>query len=109
MKGLVILGLLTLQLLVAPIAKAESNIYVTAYNLTGKMANGQRAHYGAIACPIWMQLGRIIIIYSFGAFECSDRYDNRLSDRFDISMPAASITDCYAITGWYAWAFLNDK
>lgn len=98
-----LLSLLLLSCGLLPLHAASNEIYVTAYNDNGIMANGQRTYLGAIACPRWMRLGQFIIIHSLGTFVCADRYASFLSDRFDISMPAATVRDCYAITGWYQW------
>lgn len=100
------LPLLTGLLLLASPLTAKANgdlVFVTAYNEIGSMADGAPAHYGAIACPSSMQLGQGVHIEGLGDYVCEDRMASWLSFRFDISLPGASIAECYAITGYYNW------
>ena len=49
------------------------------------MANGVRAHIGAVACPRSLELGSKVLIDGV-EYECSDRTALRLDGRFDIFM-----------------------
>lgn len=60
--------------------------YVTKYNTTGIMANGQRTHVGAIACPRDIPLGAHAIIGG-KEYVCSDRTAKIYNGRFDIYDP----------------------
>jgi len=102
------LSLLLLLLLSAlPVGAAENEIFVTAYIDTGRMANGEYAYYGAVACPSWLQLGTSIFINKLGYFICADRYASFLSDRFDISCPRCSLDLAYSYTGIYKWQIVE--
>lgn len=49
-----------------------------------KVASGERASMGMIACPRRIKLGTKVWIETMGTFTCADRYNKGLSDRFDI-------------------------
>jgi 3D (Asp-Asp-Asp) domain-containing protein len=52
------------------------------------MASGKRVYRGAVACPIWFELGEKIKVEGFGVLTCEDRMAKRYrnKERFDILM-----------------------
>lgn len=62
---------------------------VTAYCLTGIMANGQKVHEGSIACPRRYKLGTEMVILG-KTRQCHDRLGKKYDNRIDIWMPKCS-------------------
>lgn len=83
-----------LEAVVCPNEKQGMIREVTAYSEldschTGKsclMANRQKAHIGAVACPRNIKLGTRVKIGDFGIFTCEDRTALWVDGRFDIFM-----------------------
>lgn len=63
---------------------------VTAYSLSGTMANGELVHYGAMACPDSVALGTIYLIDGMGTRVCTDRTASGSDDLFDVWMGSYS-------------------
>lgn len=62
----------------------------TAYSLRGRMANGQKVHYGAIAADHRiLPLGTIVVINGMGTFVVKDSGGAIKGNRIDIWMPSA--------------------
>ena len=59
---------------------------ITAYVLTGTMANGQKTHEGSVACPRIYNLGQRVEILG-KVYTCHDRTSKKYDGRFDIWMP----------------------
>lgn len=51
------------------------------------MANGERTHEGAIACPFWMPLGSSVFVKG-RRLECKDRGGAIRGNRLDIWFPS---------------------
>lgn len=62
---------------------------VTAYCLTGIMANGERVHSGSVACPREWKLGTKVEINKT-IYTCHDRLAKKYNNRIDIWMPKCS-------------------
>ena len=60
---------------------------VTAYCLTGIMANGERVHNHSIACPRRYKLGTEMIILGKN-YTCHDRLSKKYDNSIDIWMPS---------------------
>lgn len=58
----------------------------TCKNTACIMANGKRAHVGAVACPRKLALGTVVTIEGLGDFICSDRTAKRYDGRYDVFM-----------------------
>ena len=83
-----------LEAVICPDEKQGTIREVTAYSEfdschTGKsclMANRQKAHIGAVACPRNIELGTKVKIGDLGEFTCEDRTALWVDGRFDIFM-----------------------
>lgn len=63
----------------------------TAYCLTGKMANGQKVHLGAIAAdPRVLKLGTKVMIHGRGTYIVKDTGGAIKSNKIDIWFPSCS-------------------
>lgn len=68
-----------------------STFIITAYCLSGIMANGEKVHQGAVACPRFIPLGTKICINN-KSYTCHDRLSKKYDNRFDIWMPSCQDT-----------------